>query len=575
MRAEIRNGRIELEESDSVRDRMLVRKVPGRKYDTKAELWHVPLSFASCCALRGVFGQTLEVGDALAEWARTEITNRINPALTLRGQLATDSPAPGVGGLYGDGLQLYPFQVVGASFLVQAERALLADEMGTGKTAQLIAALRALDAKRVLVICPNSVKRVWAAELARWWPDVDVEVFQAGAKGKKAAELVRDFGGVLIVNWENTWRQGKLAGFGSVKLTEKDKAPKLLNFVQWDAVVCDEAHRMKEPRAKQTRATWALQHAAKYRFAATGTPVANSPRDLWSIMHGVAPEEYPAITEFVDRYGLLSWNQFGGLEVVGLNPETRDEFFKFFDPRFLRRTKELVLPDLPPKTYQRRYCTLPAKQKKAYLEIEKQMLTELDSGDVAYVTSPLAKLTRLRQLAGAYVDVSQGTWELAEPSGKLDELDDVLEEAGDEQVVVFAEHRKLVELYAERLDKRGVTDYGMITGKVSEEERQQNVDNFQDGKLRLMLVTLGAGGEGLTLTAASLAVFLQRSFSAVKDSQAEDRLHRVGQERNVEIVDLVAENTVEERVFQVLDEKGERLEEVCRDQDTLRRLLGG
>lgn len=575
LKAELVNDRIEVE-TDPHRDKLLIRTVPGRKFDLEKRVWWVPLSWASCCALRGVFGAALEIGPKLTEWATRELNERVKPALNFRDRLDLPYIDPGDAPALEN---LYPYQQVGAAFMRSAKNALLADEMGTGKTIQTIATLRLVDAKRVLIICPNSMKRVWQQELAKWWPEVDSRAYAPGKKGRDAIDAVKDGSArVLLVNWENTWRLSKLAAFGSFKLTDKDKEPKALNEIDWDVVVADEAHRMKEPGAKQTRAVWAIMHGVNRRIALTGTPVANSPRDLWSIMHGLAPDEYPGYTQFIDRYGMMSWNAFGGMEVIGLNPLTRDELFKFFDPRFLRRSKELVLPDLPAKTYVKRYCALPTKQKKAYKEIEKQMLTELDSGDIAYVTSPLAKLTRLRQLAAAYVNTNApdhaGEWRLSEPSGKLDELDAVLEEAGDEAVVVFAEHAQLIKLAAVRLEKRGVS-FGLIIGEVSTDGRQKYIDDFQAGKLKVMLCTLGAGGEGITLAKSSTCVFLQRAYSMVKDTQAEDRLHRVGQTSNVEIIDIVSEDTVEERIFDVLEEKADRLEEVCRDQDTLRRLLGG
>lgn len=573
-RAELVNDRIEMQ-TDPHRDKLLVRAVPGRRFDTKTRTWWLPVSWASCCALRGVFGDRLEIGPELTEWARHEVETRIGPALKLRGEMALSAP-PVWHDSWAEGL--YSFQAVGAEFLRVAGRALLADEMGTGKTIQAIAALRALDAERILVVAPNSVKRGWAREFKKWWPRARAVTYRPGKEGKLALSEIEDgTARILIMNWENTWRLSKLAPFGSIKMTDKDKAPKFLNTIDWDAVVADEAHRAKEPTAKQTRALWAIMEHARYRFALTGTPLANSPRDLWSVMHGLSSDDFPAYSAFVDRYGLQSWNAFGGLEVVGLNPVTRDEFFKFFDPRFIRRPKKAVMPWLPDKLPPvQRFCALPAKQKKAYREIEKQMLTELDSGDVAYVTTPLAKVTRLRQIAATYVDVSDaGEWTMIEPSGKLDELDAVLEEAGDEQVVVFAEHVNLLKMASARLEKRDVP-HGMIIGDVDEADRDANIQAFGRGELRVMLCGIAAGGEGVDgLQVASTVVFLQRSYSMVKDRQAVDRLHRDGQKNAVEIIDIISEDTIEERIFDVLGEKGERLEEICRDRETLRRLIGG
>jgi SNF2 family DNA or RNA helicase len=209
-------------------------------------------------------------------------------------------------------------------------------------------------------------------------------------------------------------------------------------------------------------------------------------------------------------------------------------------------------------------------------------------------TSILTQALRLRQFAAAYgeliVDPKDATQEmtfddigtefdkldahvrLSEPSSKLDALEDVLLELGDQPVVVFADSRQLIDLaFARFVDK---VPCAKITGPIATKEREVAVENFQDGLVRIMFATVGAGGEGITLTAASTAVFLQRPWSLVQSKQAEDRLHRIGQDaENVLYIDLVTADTVEERVFEALMEKGEMLEDLVRDKENLQRWL--
>lgn len=563
-KAELVRDRIVLE--TQYRDRDLIRAVPGARYDKDAREWHVPVSWANCLCLRGLFGDRLEVGPELAAWAQREVDHRVTPATAARERAldpAQDAP--------GDE-RLYPYQRTGVAFLVAAESAILADEMGTGKTVQSIMALEAQNAYPALIVCPNSVKGTWAAEFARWAPDRKVVIVGGGA-AKRRKQLAEE-ADVYVINWESLHIHSRLAPYGSVRLTDADKTPGELNRT-WGAVVADEAHRAKEPKSKQTRALWAVGRSALHRYALTGTPVANNPADFWALLHFVSPEEWPARTKYIDRYCVTTWNAFGGVDVIGIRPELREEFFKVIDPRFLRRSKEVVLPWLPPKVHLRRRVELPAKQAKAYKELRDGMVADLDSG-VLMALDPLSLLSRMSQLASSYAEVQpDGTVQLSEPSGKLDELDAILDELGDEPVVVFAASRQLIELAQARMMKRDVS-YGLITGAVSPADREWAKEAFMAGRIQVLLLTLGAGAEGLTLTAARHLVFLQRSWSLVQNLQAENRIHRPGAEQHesVFIHDIVAADTVEDDLLDALDAKGDMLEQIARDKNLLRKVLG-
>lgn len=554
------------------REKELCNQVPGCKYDRDEQLWSVPLSWAACVQLRSVFLDELEIGPELGGWATEVYTNRVAPCMYLRD---AEDCTVGADNLH-RGHDLEPRQRAGVEFLIRAARACLADGMGSGKTVQLICALETLErlgaqAYPALVIAPNSMVYKWAEELAEWAPGRKVAVIKgSAAKRRKLIEAGAD---VFVINWEGVRAHSRVAGYGYIRLDEKEKVDLELNQVGLRTVIADEAHRGKNPQAKQTRAWWYLSWQATYRFAATGTPVANSPEDAWSIMHGIDPVEYPSKTAFINRYALQSWNNFGGMVVVGLRGETREEFFKFFDARFIRRPTKVVIPNiaakLPPQI---RKIELGHKQRVAYDALRKEMLAELESG-VLVATNPLTRMTRLLQLASAYGEVdAEGNLKLTEPSAKLDALDELYDELGDEPVAVFAESRQLIDLAATRLLKRKVP-YGLIAGGVPELDRQRTMNAFQQGDLKIILLTLGAGGEGLTLTATRFPVFLQRSFSLIKNLQAVDRTWRRGQDRDVQPIIFEAVDTIETRVAEVGIEKAERLEEVVRDRETLRRLL--
>lgn len=575
--AELSNDRIVL--TTEFREKEMVKTVPGVRWSSEEQVWWLPLSWAGCVQLRGVFGAELAIGQALNAWAAEQLRTRINPCLALR--VAADAPELAILSA------LRPYQRAGAAFLVAARQALIADEMGTGKTVQTISALEVIGdaAYPALIVCPSSMKLTWEAEFHKWAPSrMPVVIAGTAAKRRsKIEELQLGAAQVGIINYEALRYHTRLDGYGSVTLSDDDRTPKELNQVPFKSVVADEAHRVKDPRAKQTRALWAIGRPAQQRYALTGTPVANTPEDIWTLMRFVSPEEYPAKTKFIERYALQAYNVFGFMQVVGVKAETREELFKILDPRMIRRLKKAVLPQLPDKTYVTRTVELEAKQRKAYDMLRKEMMAELTGGTLM-ATNTLTQCTRLVQFASAYGElVDQGRTDaegqtlldliLTDPSCKVDALMEVIEELGEQQAVVFAESRQLIELAAKRLagkDGDGVR-FGQITGSVSPLDRQEAVTAFQSHRLKLLLCTLGAGGEGLTLTAAATAIFLQRSFSMVKNVQAEDRIHRIGQEADaVTIVDLVAANTIEARIHAVRAEKGERLEEIVRDADTLK-----
>lgn len=543
----------------------LAKEVPGTTF--RNGVWSLPVSWANCLALRGVFGDQLEFGPHLTAWGFAERDSRVQPALEARAR-ALDPSLDAAGDP-----RLYPYQRTGVEFLRAAGSAILADEMGTGKTVQTIMALEAEDAYPTLVVAPNSVKGTWLDEFARWAPHRKVQVIHGGvATRRKQLAVEAD---VYVINWDALRLHSRLAGYGSIALTDKDKQPGELNR-PWAAVVADEAHRAKEPKAKQTRALWAIGATAERRYALTGTPLANTPGDFWAILRFVSPDEWPAKTKYIDRYCLMSWNSFGGMDVIGLRSDTRDEFFRVVDPRFLRRQKALVLPQLPPKVRQVVRVSLAKKQREAYDAMKRGMAAELDGGQELVAFDALAKLGRLTQLAASYATVEpDGQVRLSEPSAKLDALEDLIDEIAPEPVVVFAASRQLIELAAARLVKRDIR-HGLITGAVDAATREAVKHNFQEGKLQVILLTLGAGAEGLTLTRASSLIFLQRSWSLTQNLQAEDRIHRPGAEvhDSVHIIDIIADDTVEDGVLDAIETKGDMLDQITRDRAMLRRMLG-
>lgn len=567
----------------------LCKSLPGATWDAKAQTWKVPLGWSTCLALRSTFRDDLVIGSKLAEWAANERTSRIDPANALRDIEAIEGND-----------DLFPHQRAGVQFLATARRALLADEPGLGKTAQAIRALAEIQSRGTpvfpaLVVCPNTVKKNWKREFERWWPGVTVQIVKGTANQRK--KQLEEKADVYVMNWESLRGHSRLAPYGSVALARCEACGghdssvsenrcevhlRELNAISFNAVIADEIHRSKDPKSKQTRALWAATADAPVRFALTGTPIANDVVDLWSILHWLSPEEWPSKTRWIDRMINTMLNAFGGMMVIGVKSHMQEEFYATINPRMRRMLKSRVLPWLPPVVNDRRDVEMSTKQAKAYKQMREIMIAELEGGTAVTAPSPLTQTTRLLQFANSYaemeVDAATGELELrlSEPSCKVDAVMDDIENGdfGSDSVAVCAVSRQLIDLLSARMTAAKIP-HGLITGAQDEDERQKAIDDFQSGKIKWILFTAQAGGVGVTLTAARRLIMLQRPWSLVDHKQAMDRVHRIGSEihDSVIITDYVTEDTIEERVIQVLDVKNENFEEVVRDKAKLLTLL--
>lgn len=578
------------------RDRDAIKLIAGARY-IESGRWRVPLSWGACKALRGVFGDRLVVGPNLARWAWEERTGRVDPALELRAAL--DASVDDIKSADGT-QQLYPPQRAAVAWSRVAKQDLLGDPMGAGKTAIIVKVVtNATDAWPMLVVCPNRVKGVWRDEMARWNTQAEVEtrVLTGGtATRRKQLQGINDGDRVMVVtNWESIRRMSRLAPFGSIRQRrcvehggeDEGVTParceahaKELNAIPWRTVVVDEAHRGKDPTSQQTRAAWALQHqeSVRYRYSCTGTPLAQHLGDLWAIMHGCSPETFPAKSKFIDRYAVTTWNEWGGLEIGGVNPQTADELFGFLDPRFRHVPKEALLPFLPPKVYETHEVEMSPKQQRAYVDMATAMVAQLDEGAVV-TTNALAQYTRMLQFAAAYAEVTEtGSVRLTDPSCKVDAMAELLEDIDDrESVAVAMVSRQLMALCEQRLLESNIS-FTAIKGGQTEAESDQAIKDFQERRVRVILVMTQAGGVGITLTTAPHLIRLQRSWSLIDNLQLEDRVHRIGSEQHsqVTIHDVVTVGTLEEgRQAERLAEKGLSLQQVLRDKELLAQLLKG
>lgn len=585
-----------------------IKLVPGTRWDKDERCWRVPLAWGPLLALKGVFGHRVTAGERLQGWLMDYHRRRVLPAWELNQETELQ-----IGGV--ELMGLWPLQRVGVGFLALngGEPAILGDDMGTGKTVQASAALQhlvntsleeGLTPLPALVVCPEPVRhQAWRKELEKW-TDLRVVVADGNVtQRRKCIQAIKDSeADVLVMGWAVLQKHTRLASYGGTKLrrcaecgSKEEGAEKIkpascethekeLNEIAWETIIVDEAHRASNPKAKSTRALWWLGKSTRIRWALTGTPIKDRLDSAFGLLHFVSPEDFPSYVKLRDRYCLTAYNPFsGGQDVIGLLPATQEELYSILDPLFIRRTKAQAMPWLPPKVYVRREVKLQPKHRKLYNAMRDDLLVQFEDGSQLIAFNPLEQGLRLSQIAAATPVVEERVDEdgllhtdvvaLKDPSPKLDELERILEEMGERPCVVFAPSLKLLRLAKQRMEDKGIS-YGSVDGDTSTADRERFVDEFQEGRRRVMLLT-AAGAEGLTLTRADTIVFLQRPWSMIQSNQAEDRVHRGGAEvhEKVMVIDIIAEDTDDEKVLDALQGKIEGAEEILRDRQRLAAYL--
>lgn len=459
------------------------------------------------------------------------------------------------------GLVPYPWQAEAAGMFARVGGNLYSDDPGTGKTVSALLAImeRELrhpgDALPALIVAPASVCSSWLSAIDAWLgPSWLRAVDHRGPR--RSVDRIRQYSPELVVTSYDTMTRDVDA----------------LAKIAWGTLVLDEHHLIKNRKAKRTQAATKLGGKTRHAIALSGTPLTHSPDDVFATLRVLDPQTWPDHDRYVSRYCDTVPDDYGE-KVVGLRADRAGEFYAAMAGSWRRVTKADALPFLPPKVYGRRTVTMPPKWRKAYDEFAATMTADLPDGSALDVMSVLTQLTGLMAMTAGpcrveyepnadpekpdhvHVYLEPGSW-------KVEALAEVLAERPDQQVLVFSPSRQLIELAAARLEADGVS-FARVVGAQTPRTRDAEVAAFQAGQRRVMLATTQAGGVGITLTAASTVVFLSRPFSLVDALQAEDRAHRIGSERHesIEIIDIVTENSIDQRVAAILRERGQSLAE--------------
>ena len=559
------------------------------RWDSENRMFKVPLTWANCLALRTELGEDLVLDDSLKQWGAA-YRKQAQMLLNLRQRHDRMTVSPNLPGFD----TLFAHQRSGVDLIMHSQalhavlgdgmgaRYLVLDETGVGKTRVALGAIAQLGVETAVILCPKSVIRAWHDEAQVFFPGADIREVHGSAVQRR--KMLVPGGFLYIMSYDSLRTHSRMLGYPSAEpLTEEQRQPKEVQALGAQMLIVDEVHRCASPRTQQTRAAWAVADDVKHVIAMTGTPIQESPEDLWAVLRLLDKRTFPGITAFRDRYLDMVINPYGGWDVRGLNPTTRHEFLDIFHTMSRRAEKQEVLPYLPPKVYETRWVELPPDNRRAYKQMEKQYLLEVESGAITAASNPMVAAGRLIQLANATIDVLPAATPdgeeqvlLVDPSPKVKAfMADI--DAGDydrASVVVFSDSRKLITLLAQAFDQHNKPiPYVSITGDTTADERNDAIKRFQAGEVQYILITR-AGDTGITLTRASVMVRLVRSWSYVTHVQAEDRVHRIGSEQHESILylDYVSEDTIEEGQIARLNSKKEKATDILHP-DELRALM--
>lgn len=429
---------------------------------------------------------------------------------------------------------LMPYQITGAKFLSERTAAILADDMGLGKSAQAVFACDLVGAKNILVVCPASVKEVWRTQFEQW--------SFAPRKIRTLDKKVSD-DTVTIVSYE-----------GSVRRLTTLARP---NW--WDVVICDEAHYLKTVGTARTKAMYGekkkkgLAHLAKRVWLLTGTPTPNDQSEMFPhcatlfsdsfLDYGGKPLTF---WKFRQRYCTLQETPFG-IKVTGA--KNTAELKRKLAPHVLRRTKAEVMPEMPPI----RYAALPLTAELKKVDVSKDIQAKIDAALAS--ADPMAELARIssqnpgmRRVMGIAKVSPLAVW-----------VGDQLE-AGLEKIAVYAYHTDVIKELAALLQRFNPV---VLHGETTPEKRTMAVSDFQTKPdVRVFIGQLTAAGTGITLTAAHTLVFAECSWTPGENDQVANRVHRIGQGEPVTVYHASVAGSVDERIAAVCMRKSRDIEEL-------------
>lgn len=466
----------------------------------------------------------------------TEITQGVRTALVpmrerqaalqeLRGLADTDWE------VMGD--RLFPFQRVGARWLLTAKKGILADSQGLGKTVQSLVAAEAADPRRGIIVCNSAKIQDWVDHVKEWTTRTPLVL-------KGSAETRRE----ILSGWKDEFL---VCNFAQAAINLGLRA---------DLVIIDEAHNIRNRKADKFTAIEGICAGAEWVFLLTATPAVNAAEDIWSLLHMVDLPRFNAYWLFAKRFFEVTYSHWG-VKVGGILEEEREALDRILAVYMLQRGKE-ELTGLPTRTRRVLDYRMGSEQARLHRDMLLREAATSD-GETVYSEGTLSQITRLRQLAidpGLLFEGYRG-------ESKLDLLVETVR-GGEGKAVVFTMFETAAERAADRLNQEGIHTV-LLTGSMNARARLRAVEYFAN-EADVLVVTHKTGGEGLNLVMARRAIFLDLAWHPAGNTHAEDRIYRIGQTaEDVETIVLWAKGSIEDHVFDIVSQKREvTIEEILR-----------
>lgn len=413
---------------------------------------------------------------------------------------------------------------------------ILADEMGLGKTIQIIAFLLSQKGKKSIVITPTSLIYNWRDEFNKFAPNLKVGIIH-GDKKNRLAMIDEDFDVILTT-------------YGLIKSDYEYYKEKNFHFC-----IIDEAQNIKNSKAQNTKYVKAIK--ADCRIALSGTPMENNLMELWSIFDYIMPGYLLSEAKFKEKY---------------LKEDMYDELKELIKPFILRRLKKDVIDELPDKIEKKFMVEMEKNQKAIYQSYIKEVRQKLYSGEENKITV-FSYLTKLRQLC---LDPALILDEYEGRSAKIEAALNIVNGAISEnrKVLIFSQFTSVLKKLGGELSSKSI-GYLYLDGSTKANKRVKMVKEFNESEdLKIFLISLKAGGTGLNLTSSDLVLHFDPWWNPAIEDQATDRAHRIGQQNIVEVIKLIAKNSVEENIIRLQEDKRELINKVISGEEIGSNVIG-
>lgn len=441
--------------------------------------------------------------------------------------------------------ELFDHQKTGIQFAKSRNNLIIGDEMGLGKTAQAIRTCQELNFKKNLVICKSSAKRKWLDEIQLWAPGINAIKLNGSTK-ERDIQLMKALADETIYYI--------VTNFDHIRATSK------LYNLEVDGLIIDEAHKIKNRKTQITKAIKTFCRLPKKIMMLTGSPIQNRPQEIWQLLNILYPQDFRSYWRFVERYCYVV-DGFFGKEITGVRNE--DELHHILESIMIRRLKKDCL-DLPEKLYEPEYIEMSSHQKEMYSDMADNAIALINETRILTAQVVIAQIIRLQQIAISSALVGES---VNPQSAKFDWLLNFVEEYPEEKIVVFSTFLKAINLFANILDSKSI-NYVKYTGQENENQRDENQRLFRHCKtINIFLATIATGGESIDLPESQICIFINKHWNPEVNKQAEDRLHRIGQKKNVTVISLIAEHSVDEMIEVALKGKIDLIQRILKDKE--------